>query len=53
VVLHWAWPAMVLDDAGARELDRWTTRSLEAANEALPRLGVSFGAERAGPTDAT
>jgi len=53
VVLHWAWPAMVLDGRQAAELDRWTARSLDAANEALPSLGVALEAGRPGDRDAT
>jgi len=43
LAVHWSWPALVLDDAEARELERWTARSLAAANEALPALGVDLG----------
>ncbi len=35
VVLHWSWPAMVLDARQLANLKSYTVRSLEAANEAL------------------
>ena len=43
VVLHWGWPAHVLEDRQARNLEADTARSLEAANEALgaPRMPAS------------
>jgi len=42
VAVHWSWPALLLGDREAFELDRWTARSLDAANEALPALGVEL-----------
>ena len=38
VVLHWSWPAHVLEERQARNLEAYTARSLEAANEALRAL---------------
>lgn len=40
VALHWSTPAVALDADGARSLARYTRLSLDAANEALPGLGV-------------
>jgi len=40
VVLHWGWPALVLNPARADALRRFTDRSLAAANESLPDMGV-------------
>jgi hypothetical protein len=45
LAVHWSWPALRLDDRSAGELDRWTARALETANEALPALGVDLGGE--------
>lgn len=42
VAVHWAWPALLLDERQSRELERWTERSFAAANEALPALGVEL-----------
>ncbi len=38
VVLHWSWPAMVLDAGQLKRLKEYTARSLESANEALVDL---------------
>jgi hypothetical protein len=38
VAVHWGHPAVVLTPAQAGSLDRYTARSLDAANEALPGL---------------
>lgn len=40
VALHWGWPAVRLTAEQADRLERYTERSLSAASEALPRLGV-------------
>jgi len=40
VVVHWGWPALVLSPAQLTALREYTERSLAAANEALPALGV-------------
>ncbi|HXY47319.1 MAG TPA: DUF6390 family protein [Thermoplasmata archaeon] len=38
VVVHWKHAALVLDSAQVRALERYTDRSIDAANEALPGL---------------
>ena len=43
VAVHWSWPALLLDARSSHELERWTARSLDVANEALPALGVDLG----------
>ncbi len=50
VAVHWSWPALVLDAPTRRALEAWTARSLDAANEALPGLGVDLAT--AGTRDA-
>jgi hypothetical protein len=40
VVLHWGWPALEPTGPQLAALKRYTDRSLDAANEALPALGV-------------
>jgi len=40
VAIHWNWPALVLSDEQRASVERYTDRSLAAANEALPALGV-------------
>ncbi len=40
VVVHWGWPALVLTPAQLTVLHDFTQRSLAAANEALPAMGV-------------
>ena len=52
VAVHWSWPALRLSTAEAEALTSWTARSLAAANEALPALGVTFVGPptAAGPT---
>lgn len=42
VAVHWGWPALTLSEERSRALRIYTQRSLDAANEALPRLGT-FG----------
>jgi hypothetical protein len=53
VAVHWSWPALLLGEREARELERWTRRSLETANEALPALGVAFDPEAPGAAAPT
>ena len=53
VALHWSWPALLLDDRAARDLERWTARSFEAANAALPALGVDLEDPGRGPGGTT
>ena len=53
VVVHWSWPALLLGDREASELERWTARSFAAANEALPALGVDLGGGGPGPGPPT
>ncbi len=51
VVLHWSWPALLPDPRSAARLEQWTQRSLDAANQALPALGVvSFDPPASGRT---
>ena len=50
VALHWSWPALILDNAHAGALERWTDLSLRSANEALPGLGVRFDPGATGPS---
>ena len=38
VAVHWSHPALVLSTAQAQALQEYTSRSIDAANEALPRL---------------
>jgi hypothetical protein len=38
VALHWDFPGLVLTEARAHALERYTRESLDAANEALPGL---------------
>jgi hypothetical protein len=38
VSVHWSHPALILTSRQAEALARYTRRSLDAANEALPRL---------------
>ncbi len=38
VAVHWSHPAIVLSEPQAERLQRWTTRSREVANRALPAL---------------
>jgi uncharacterized protein DUF6390 len=40
IAVHWSHPALSLTPPQAAELARYTTRSLDAANEALPQLRV-------------
>lgn len=40
VALHWGWPALRLTPVQASALDRFTRASIDAANEALPALGI-------------
>lgn len=40
VAVHWGWPAVVLTPGQAGALRDWTQRSISAANESLPALGV-------------
>lgn len=40
VVVHWGWPAMVLAPSQLAALREFTRRSLHAANDALPAMGV-------------
>ncbi|MGD0719399.1 MAG: DUF6390 family protein, partial [Thermoplasmata archaeon] len=40
VVLHWGWPALTLTPVQLDALREYTRRSLVAANEVLPELGV-------------
>ncbi|MCI4325054.1 MAG: DUF6390 family protein [Thermoplasmata archaeon] len=47
VVVHWGWPALTLDPQQLGNLRAFTNRSMAAANEALPALGV-FGPGRPG-----
>jgi uncharacterized protein DUF6390 len=42
VAVHWGWPALTLTSGQMGALRTYTRRSLDAANEALPGLGV-FG----------
>jgi hypothetical protein len=53
VAVHWSWPALELDDVGARDLETWTRRAIASANEALPRLGVDLAARGSNPAGAT
>ncbi len=40
VVLHWGWPALTLTPVQLDALREYTRRSIAAANEVLPELGV-------------
>jgi len=40
VAMHWGWPALELTPDQSRSLQDYTRRSLDAANESLPRLHV-------------
>jgi hypothetical protein len=40
VALHWGWPALLLTPGQLSAVARYTDRSIEAANEALPGLHV-------------
>lgn len=40
VAIHWNWPALVLTEGQRASVEEYTARSLDAANEALPALGV-------------
>ena len=40
VAVHWDWPALRLTERQRRNLESYSQRALEAANEALPELGV-------------
>ncbi len=40
LILHWGWPALAPSGSQLDALERYTDRSLDAANEALPALGV-------------
>jgi Family of unknown function (DUF6390) len=56
VAVHWSWPALLLGPREAPALESWTARSLAAANEALPTLGVRFApgpGSEAGATSRT
>jgi hypothetical protein len=44
VAVHWSWPALRLEPEAVARLELWTRRSIAAANEALPALGVAFDA---------
>ncbi len=46
VAVHWGHPAVVLTSSQAGSLERYTARSLEAANEALPHLRALEDASR-------
>jgi len=40
IAFHWSCPALVLSDRQLADLRRYSERSIEAANQALPELGV-------------
>ncbi len=40
VAVHWNWPALHLSEEQRTSMERYTARSFESANEALPSLGV-------------
>ncbi len=40
VAVHWGWPALVLSPTQRTAIESYTRRSLEAANQALPSMGV-------------
>ncbi len=40
VAVHWGWPALQLEGPQRASLERYTREAIDAANEALPALGV-------------
>ncbi len=40
VAVHWGWPALRLDRGQRAAMERYTLHAIQAANEALPSMGV-------------